>query len=96
MPKRNRVIRNPVAQSPLLRKGGAHTQSRTGQRVRSRVSVSSAIEDWQNEIEVNDSLNTNKESENSPYLIATNNFSSLFYNSLPALSIAVNLNKIPI
>jgi hypothetical protein len=25
-------VRNPVAQSPLLRKGGAHVQSKSGQR----------------------------------------------------------------
>ncbi len=51
MPGRNRAIRNPVAQSPLLRKGGAHTESKTGQRVRDRMKVSSAIEEWLEEIE---------------------------------------------
>ncbi len=51
MPTRNTNIRNHVARSPLLRKGGAHTKSKTGQRVRERLSTSSAIEDWREELE---------------------------------------------
>ncbi len=50
MPKRNRM-RNPVAASPLLRKGGVHIQSRTGQRVRYRLQTQSAIDEWQEEFE---------------------------------------------
>lgn len=46
MPRRVRAIRNPVAQSPLLHKGGVHTQSKSGQRVRNRINVSSAIDEW--------------------------------------------------
>jgi len=38
--------RNPVARSPLLRKGGAHVKSKTGQRVRSRLSMEDAIDEW--------------------------------------------------
>jgi len=51
MPKRNIPVRNPVARSPLLHKGGAHIQSKTGQRVRSRLSTQSAIDDWYDDIE---------------------------------------------
>ncbi len=60
MPRRNITIRNPVAQSPLLRKGGAHTKSKTGQRVRSRLSVNSAINEWLDDLEDN---NLNQEQE---------------------------------
>lgn len=51
MPKRNRPIRNHVAQSPLLRKGGVHIKSKTGTRVQARRLTDSAIEEWQDEID---------------------------------------------
>ncbi len=46
MPRQNRFARNPVAGSPLLRKGGPHVKSRTGQRVRARLLTNSAIDEW--------------------------------------------------
>ncbi|MGB3620262.1 MAG: hypothetical protein WBA20_02855 [Ketobacter sp.] len=49
MPKRNSGFRNPVARSPLLGKGGVHTKSKTGQRVRARLNTQSAIDDWHHE-----------------------------------------------
>lgn len=45
MPRR----RNPVALSPLLRKGGAHVKSKTGQRVRTRLATQNAIDEWREE-----------------------------------------------
>lgn len=53
MPRRNRPIRNPVAQSPLLRKGGPHVKSKTGQRVQARLSTNSPIDEWLEEDELN-------------------------------------------
>jgi len=41
--------RNPVARSPLLRKGGVHSPSKTGQRVRNRLNTHNAIEEWLDE-----------------------------------------------
>ena len=41
--------RNPVARSPLLRKGGAHVKSKTGQRLRSRLNTQDAIDEWWDE-----------------------------------------------
>jgi len=61
MPKRNITVRNPVAQSPLLRKGGAHVKSKTGQRVRARLSTGSAIDEWLDDLEDD---GHNKEQEN--------------------------------
>jgi len=46
MPRRSIPIRNTVARSPLLRKGGLHVESKTGQRVRARLSMNSAINEW--------------------------------------------------
>ncbi len=60
MPRRNRPIRNPVARSPLLRKGGPHVKSKTGQRVQTRLSTNLAIEQWQEELE---EANHNQEQE---------------------------------
>ena len=51
MPRRTIPVRNPVAQSPLLRKGGPHVQSKTGQRVRARLSTHSAVDEWLGERE---------------------------------------------
>ena len=50
---RNRRVRNPVACSPLLRKGGPHIKSKTGQRVRTRLSTHSAVDEWLDELEEN-------------------------------------------
>ncbi len=68
MPERNRTIRNPVARSPLLRKGGVHSQSKTGQRVNNRLQTQSAIDDWLDEIEDQALTENNEEGSNgSPY-----------------------------
>ncbi len=58
-------IRNPIARSPLLRKGGPHIRSKTGQRVRSRLSTYSAFDEWLEERENYKSSNKNKGSESS-------------------------------
>lgn len=42
---------NPVARSPLLRKGGVHERSVSGQRARARLSTLSALEEWLEERE---------------------------------------------
>lgn len=39
-------IRNLAARSPLLRKGGPHLTSKTGKRVRLRLSTSALIDEW--------------------------------------------------
>lgn len=46
MPKRNTAIRNYVARSPLMRKGGAHVQSKTGRRLQGRLSTQQAVDEW--------------------------------------------------
>ncbi len=66
MPRRNRPIRNPVAQSPLLRKGGPHVKSKTGQRVQARLSTSSAIDEWLEELEED---NLKQEHENGEQML---------------------------
>ena len=66
MPRRNRPIRNPVAQSPLLRKGGPHVKSKTGQRVQARLSTNSAVDEWLEELE-EDKLN--KEQKNGELML---------------------------
>ncbi len=66
MPRRNRAIRNPVARSPLLKKGGAHEKSKTGQRVNNRLHTQSAIDEWLEQIE-DETIDNNKGSNSSPY-----------------------------
>ncbi len=50
MPEQPRQIRNPVARSPLLRKGGAHQESRTAARQSQRQSLRKEAEDWRLEL----------------------------------------------
>lgn len=45
---RRHKVRNPVACSPLLRKGGAHVQSKSGQRQRDKSKVKQEINEWKN------------------------------------------------
>ena len=49
MPRRHSGFRNPVARSPLLRKGGPHRRSKTGQRVHHRISARMLANEWLNE-----------------------------------------------
>jgi hypothetical protein len=44
--RRPRVIGNPVARSPLLRKGGVHERSASGKRQRAKLSTYDALEEW--------------------------------------------------
>lgn len=44
-------VRNHVARSALLGKGGPHVRSKTSQRVRTRLSTNSAIDEWLDELE---------------------------------------------
>ncbi|MCG6863140.1 MAG: hypothetical protein LJE70_17980 [Chromatiaceae bacterium] len=49
MPTQRRITGNPVARSPLLRKGGAHQRARSGERQRQRADLEAALEQWQGE-----------------------------------------------
>ena len=53
--------RNPIARSPLLRKGGAHVKSKTGQRVRARLTTQDAIDEWREETETQQKEQNNGE-----------------------------------
>ncbi len=44
-PTRTR-LRNPVAMSPLLRKGGVHKRSKSGVRASSKLETQAATADW--------------------------------------------------
>ena len=46
MSKKSSSIRNHVARSPLLRKGGIHTQSKTSGRNQSKIITDSGIDEW--------------------------------------------------
>ena len=48
--------RNPVARSPLLRKGGAHERSKTSLRQQSRGALRTQLDDWREELEFERSL----------------------------------------
>ena len=44
---RNGGVRNPVACSPLMRKGGAHERARSGKRFTSKQETRKAAREWQ-------------------------------------------------
>jgi hypothetical protein len=52
MPTRRRIIGNPVARSPLLRKGGAHQRARSGERQLQRADLEAALGQWREELEI--------------------------------------------
>ncbi len=55
------VPRNPVARSPLLKKGGAHEPSKTNQRRNARYALEAQLEDWREELEFERSLKLNED-----------------------------------
>lgn len=50
------VPRNPVARSPLLRKGGAHQETKTNQRRNARQALDGQLEGWREELAFERSL----------------------------------------
>lgn len=54
MPEHRRRIRNPVARSPLLRKGGPHQQNRSGVRHHLRQALEAELDRWREEAEESD------------------------------------------
>lgn len=55
--------RNPVARSPLLRKGGVHEKSKSGLRAEHKQKLQTELIDWYEELD-DDDLLTNNPSRN--------------------------------
>ena len=53
------VPRNPVARSPLLRKGGVHEKSKTAKRRQTSQALKVQLEDWREELEFERDLRSN-------------------------------------
>lgn len=74
------VPRNPVARSPLLKKGGAHQTTQTSDRRRDRQSLNRQMEDWREELAFERSLKD--ESAVDPILLCNiNKLAYMVYNS---------------
>ena len=54
MPENRRPRGNPVAQNPLLRKGGPHQKSRSAKRRGQRQALATELEEWREELEYDD------------------------------------------
>lgn len=76
MPKRTTRFRNPVARSPLMKKGGVHGQSKTGQRVKQRLHTNRAIDEWLQVVEEAKLEDKNGEPK-LPIFLAVNKFTYL-------------------
>ena len=50
------VPRNPIARSPLLKKGGAHQTTKTTDRRNTRQVVKSQLDDWRDDLQFERSL----------------------------------------
>ena len=55
--------RNPVARSPLLKKGGAHGPNATSVRQSAQRILQAQIVDWREDVEFENSLKRNTKSE---------------------------------
>lgn len=49
--KRTSAPRNPVARSPLMRKGGVHEKTATTKRRQVRKKIETELEDWREAVE---------------------------------------------
>ena len=58
--------RNYVTRSALMRKGGPHIKSKTGQRVRARIKLSEALYESENEFEETNDFETNPNENGEP------------------------------
>lgn len=65
------VPRNPVARSPLLKKGGAHQVTKTVERRNNRQAVESQLEDWRDDLAFERSLKDESSFDLSPFLKIT-------------------------
>lgn len=70
--RRPNGIGNPVARSPLLRKGGPHERSAGAKRHRARLSTQEAIEEWLEEREEAQAKERNNGEPGSPFLFCVN------------------------
>ena len=53
------VPRNPVARSPLMKKGGLHEKSKTAKRRQNNQALQTQLEDWREELEFERELRSN-------------------------------------
>ena len=53
------IPRNPVARSPLMKKGGVHEKSKTAKRRQNNQALKAQLEDWREELEFERSLRSN-------------------------------------
>ena len=53
------IPRNPVARSPLMKKGGVHEKSKTAKRRKNSQALKAQLEDWREELEFERSLRLN-------------------------------------
>lgn len=54
----SRRPRNPVARSPLLRKGGMHQKAKSGQRAEAKLHMQQEAENWREALDETDGLTT--------------------------------------
>jgi len=80
--------RNYVARSPLMRKGGAHIESKTGKRVRERLALEDALDEWFDE-EPDNNEEDNKGEQLAPLCFFTDNISE----AITGISILYDLKK---
>lgn len=64
------VPRNPVARSPLLKRGGAHRTSKTSARRQHRQALESQLDDWRDDIEFERSLKDDDRSAHTFFVLA--------------------------
>ncbi len=53
--------RNPVARSPLMKKGGVHEKSKTVVRRGKKAAMNKEVEDWRDDVEFERSLKSSED-----------------------------------
>ena len=70
MPTSTRTrVRNTVAMSPLLRKGGVHQRSKTGARADIKHEIEAEISNWQEEQGLSTAVNPQTESGDGSFIM---------------------------
>lgn len=58
---KTKAPRNPVARSPLMRKGGVHEKTATVKRRQVKTQIDAELEDWREAVEFEENLKSDSE-----------------------------------
>ncbi len=84
-------IRNPVARSPLLRKGGVHEKSATAKRQGGKQHLQQSLDDWREELEFEREFERELNGHSDNSLIDDNSIDEVFFIAVSQLELGLNV-----